>query len=262
MTGAPRVEARPDQYGPHMSLADILRSAAEREFRDPDGGAIRFELTPGLDDDRIARVQARYRVPLPAQLVDAMRVTAGAEQLLGLDLTGESHSVEADPLLPAGHPIAGDGFGNFWLLDLTPDTTETAPVFFLCHDPPLLLYQAPDLESFVAAALGRLEPPHRSVLDEVREDRPFNVWGTRPGVLSREAALNSTDVALQEFARVLDDAWTIVDLRRREIGMGVAWGRYGPRTRLARHGWERIFGYAPYAPAKRRWWRLGRRTTH
>lgn len=233
-----------------MTLVDLLASAAERELADGAGRRVHVELRPGLGDAAVSRLQARYRAPLPSELVDALRTTSGAEQLLGLDLTGESHSVEAGPLLPAGHPIAADGSGNFWLLDLTPDTTESAPVFFLSHDPPVLLYQAPDLEAFVAAALERGAPPFRSVIDDVREDRAYDVWGSRPGVRSRASALAGPDQALREFAQSLDDDWTIVDLRHREVGMGVAWGRYGPRTRLARHGWERIFAYAPHTSKK------------
>jgi hypothetical protein len=27
--------------------------------------------------------------------------------------------------------------------------------------------------------------------------------------------------------------------------MGVSWGRFGPRTELRRHGYERLFAHAP-----------------
>ena len=66
-------------------------------------------------------------------------------------------------------------------------------------------------------------------------------------------------MALREFAETLHEDWTIVDLRQRDVGAGVAWGRHGPRTRLARDGWERIFGYAPYLKPRRTWRRFGRR---
>jgi hypothetical protein len=93
----------------------------------------------------------------------------------------------------------------------------------------------------------------------VHEDRLYDVWRTRPGAMPQVAALSSPDLALREFAESLDPAWTIVDLRHRQPGMGVAWGCHGPRTRLARHGWERIFGYAPFEQPRRTWRRLGRR---
>ena len=216
-------------------------------------------LRPGLDDAGLAALQARYPVPLPAELVQLAGITSGVDGLLDLDLTGVRHDVEVGELLPAGHPIAADGFGNFWVLDLTPDTVDVAPVFFVCHDPPVMLYQAPDLATFLENAIRRLEPPHRSAIDDVREDRLHDVWGSSPGAIAQADALASTDVALREFAGTLHDDWTIVDLRQRDVGAGVAWGRHGPRTRLARDGWERIFGYAPYLKPRRTWRRFGRR---
>jgi hypothetical protein len=138
-------------------------------------------------------------------------------------------------------------------LDLTPDTTESAPVFFLSHDPPVLLFQSPDLTTFV----GDVLEDAGGVADRAHE-LALQVYGGRPGALSHEAAVARGDVALRELAERLGDQWTLVDLRQRTVGDGVVWGRYGPRTRLARHGWERIFGYAPYVKPRRSWRRLGR----
>jgi hypothetical protein len=200
-----------------------------------------------LGERELARVQAGYPVPLPAELVRLAALTSVVDGLLDLDLSGDRHDVEPAELMPAGHPVAADGAGNFWLLDLTPDTVETAPVFFLGHDPAVLVYVAPDLATFI----------DRAVAGELPDDAPGRVWSTRPGALSYEQAMSRDDVALQQFAGALGNAWTFVDLRQREVGDGVAWGRYGPRTRLARHGWERIFGYAPYEKPPSRWRRAG-----
>ncbi len=221
-----------------MDVTERLRTAASAQD---------LHLRPGLTAEDIARVRAEVPVPLPAELVRLMSVTAGAEDLLDLDLTGARHSVDTAELMPAGHPVAADGYGNFWVLDLTPDTGDTAPVFFLSHDPPVLVYQAPDLSSFLVRALDGTVPG----------DAPHVVWGSRPGALTHEAATSTGDQALRQFARRLGDAWTFVDLRHRSLGDGVAWGRYGPRTRLARHGWERIFAYAPYEKPRKPWRRFG-----
>jgi hypothetical protein len=234
-----------------------LQDAVDRGgLVDEDGHPVALELRPGLDPAAIEGLRAAYEargVPLPHELARLLAATSGADTLLDLDLTGERHSIEIAELLPAGHPVAADGYGNFWLLDLTPDTVDTAPVFFACHDAPVLLHQADSLAEFVDEAVKMLEPPHASRVDDVHEDRLHEVWRTRPGELTWQQAMSSGDGALRDFAEGLDPAWTLVDLRRREVGMGVAWGAHGPRTRLARHGWERIFGYAPPA-AKRHWW--------
>ena len=234
----------------------LLGAASAGSLENEDGDPVALDLRPGLDPAAIKRLQAAYDplgVPLPRELTRLLVVTTGTDALLDLDLTGERHSVEATELLPAGLPVAADGFGNFWLLDLTPDTVDVAPVFFLSHDPPVLLHQADSLADFLDDVLGTVEPPHSSRIDDVHEDRLHQVWRTRPGRLTLHEAMTSGDGALREFAESLDPTWAVVDLRRREVGMGLAWGAHGPRTRLARHGWERIFGYAPPAP-KRHWW--------
>ncbi|MEO7979619.1 MAG: SMI1/KNR4 family protein [Sporichthyaceae bacterium] len=240
-----------------MDVVERLRSAVAGGLADEAGDPVVLALRPGVDDAGIAAVQAGYPVPLPAELVRLLRVTGGVDGLLDLDLTGGSHDVELPELLPAGHPVAADGAGNFWLLDLTPDTTEVAPVFFFCRDAPVLLYQAPDLATFLDEALRTHEPPHTSLVADVREDRLHDVWGSRPGALSFRAAMADGDQALRDFAGPLGSAWTFVDLRHRAVGEGVAWGRFGPRTRLARHGWERIFAYAPYEKPPSRWRGVG-----
>jgi hypothetical protein len=243
-----------------MDAVQRLRSVAESTLVDSRGRAVSLRLLPGLDETELEALRGSFPVPLPTELLRLAGATRGVEGLLDLDLTGETHSVEVGELMPAGLPVAADGFGNFWVLDLTPDTIDVAPVFFLGHDPAVLLYQAPDLATFIDEAVKRFEPPHRSQVEDVRQDRLHDVWGSRPGALPRKAALSSPDAALREFAATLDDAWTVVDLRHRQVGGGIAWGRHGPRTRLARHGWERIFGYAPYEKPRRSWRRLGRRT--
>jgi hypothetical protein len=87
-------------------------------------------------------------------------------------------------------------------------------------------------------------PPHDSLVDDVHEDRLFEVWRRNPATLDRAAAL-AGDNDMRAFAAGLDERFTFVDLRAPEIGMGFSWGRHGPRTQIRRHGYERLFAYAP-----------------
>ena len=87
-------------------------------------------------------------------------------------------------------------------------------------------------------------PPHKSLVDDVHEDRLFDVWRKNPGVVDQQTAAASTDSALRAFASALPGHFQIVDMRAASPGMGFSWGRYGPRTEVRRHGYDRIFGYA------------------
>ena len=140
--------------------------------------------------------------------------------------------------------IAADGSGNFWVLDVTPDTTATAPVFFACHDAPVILYQSPDIASFLFELFKMNTPPHKSLVDDVHDDRLFEVWRRNPGVIERQAAVTSSDPDLQAFANQLGENFQFIDLRSAQPGMGFSWGRYGAKTEVRRHGHKRLFAYA------------------
>jgi hypothetical protein len=172
-----------------------------------------------------------------------------------VDFTGEDCSFEQREIFPHGHPIAGDGYGNFWVVDLLPSSQDWGPIYFACHDAPVVLYQSASLAPFLTELFKSSTPPHKGLVDDVHEDRPFNVWRTNPGVQSHAQALNSVDASIAAFAATLDATFEIVDLRNAEAGFGFSWGRYGPRTVIRRAGelpifavqrragfWERMLG--------------------
>jgi cell wall assembly regulator SMI1 len=204
------------------------------------------ELAPAAPPEELERLEGELGLPLPRELRATLELTTGIDggALESIDFTGRTLDVEVRELFPAGLPVAADGYGNFWVLDLTPDEPETAPVFFLCHDAPVVLYQAPSLGQFLHETFRMSIPPHASLVDDVHDDRLFHVWRENPGATARSAALAADD-DLRAFAEQLDDRFEVVDLRSPEIGMGFSWGRYGPRTEVRRHGFLRLFAYAP-----------------
>ena len=213
---------------------------------DGDGRATVLELAPAAPAEELERLKGEVGLPLPRELRATLELTMGIEgsALESIDFTGRTLDVEVRELFPAGLPVAADGYGNFWVLDLTPDEPEAAPVFFVCHDAPVVLYQAPSLGRFLHETFRMSIPPHASLVDDVHDDRLFRVWRENPGATARSDALSADD-DLRVFAEQLDDRFQIVDLRSHEIGMGFSWGRYGPRTDVRRHGFLRLFAYAP-----------------
>ena len=85
--------------------------------------------------------------------------------------------------------------------------------------------------------------PHESLIDDVHEDRLFNVWRKNPGVIDFEACRSSTDTVLKAFAGLLDSSWQVIDMRQAEPGFGFSWGRFGPKTEIQRDGLLPIFAY-------------------
>jgi cell wall assembly regulator SMI1 len=228
-----------------MDPVEAIGRAQAARLVDEDGGEVELEVAPGLSPAEIERLGAEVGVPLPRELRELLAYTAGIEgtALEGIDFTGRSLSYEDQDVFPSGLPIAADGFGNFWALDLTPDEADTAPVFFACHDPPVIVFQSHDLGEFLEQTFLKFVPPHESLVDDVREEGVFHIWHENPDTLNHAAALTA-DEDLRAFAEELGDRFVFFDLRSPEIGAGFSWGRYGVGTEVRRHGYERLFAIA------------------
>src|SRR5215204_7067 len=179
--------------------------------------------------------------PEIAELLGACRGFYGTVEQV--EFTGRDLMFEFEQAFPYGLLIAADGYGNFWVLDLHPDTTKWGSIYFACHDAPVILYQAGSLEQFLLELFRMFQPPHQSLIDDVHEDRLAHVWQTTPGVLSHEQCLRSGDPILSAFARELDESFQIIDLRLAKPGDGFSWGRYGPKTQIQRFGTHAVFAY-------------------
>lgn len=230
-----------------MTAVEQIELARKSAPVDWAGEKNRLSFHRGLTQQEIASIEQRVGLVLPQELRALLASCSGIDTFLdGIDFTGAKLCFEQKEVFPNGLPIAGDGCGNFWVIDITPETTATAPIFFACHDAPVILYQCADIASFLSAVLSVPTPP---TFTAVYEDRLFNVWRSNPGVLTRSQALNSPDTSLRAFASELPEPFQFIDLRHVEPGMGFSWGRYGPRTEIRRFGYERLFAYAK--PTKR-----------
>ncbi len=228
-----------------MDPTEEIRRALATELVEEDGDTVVLELAPGLSEEAIDALAREVSVPLPSELRRTLAYTAEIDGVLEtVDFTGRRAGFEAAELFPSGLAIAHDGFGNHWVVDLTPDEAESAPVFFACHDAPVVLFQSPNLGHFLRETFRMYVPPHASLVDDVHEDRLFNVWRTNPGVIEHSTALASDDEDIRDFAAELDERFLLVDLRSPEIGMGFSWGRFGPDTEVRRRGYQRLFAYA------------------
>jgi hypothetical protein len=227
-------------------LAETLSEVAGTRLVDEDGHEETLELLPPATDAEIAEAEAAFSVPLPVELLDALRVTAGfangpIESLGFLDLAGFG----MDDVFPNPYPLGHDGFGNYWVLDLLPDQDECGPVFYACHDPPVIAFQSPSASAFIreVVALGQAGP--RSPVDIVHEDVTSAIWASSSGLVSHDAARASGDPVLSEFAAGFPAEAVFADLRRPTLGDGFPWGRFGPRTEWTRAGARRLWATVP-----------------
>ena len=227
-------------------LAETLREVAGARLVDEDGHEETLELLPAATDAEIAELEGALSVALPAELREALRVSAGfangpIESLGFVDLAGFG----MDDVFPNAYPVGHDGFGNYWVLDLLPDRDECGPVFYACHDPPVIAFQSASVSAFVREVVGLEQPGQRSPIDVVHEDVSSAIWASNSGLVTHETARASRDPVLSGFAADFPPDAVFADLRAPEVGDGFSWGRYGPRTEWTRAGTHRLWAAVP-----------------
>jgi cell wall assembly regulator SMI1 len=228
-----------------MRLVDIVRAASQQPFTTEDGDPDQLVLDPPVSGDKLRELESRLPCPIPPDVRELLNFCAGFSGGMAdfVDFTGQRCSFEFKSAFPHGLPIAADGSGNFWVVDLLPSSTKFGPIYYACHDAPVILYQSQDIEEFLTELFKVDLPPFKSLVSDVHIDRLFEVWRKNPGVRGYDECLASGDRDLYAFAQELGGAYRFIDLRNPAVGFGFSWGRYGPNTIVRRHGDLPIFAY-------------------
>jgi hypothetical protein len=204
-----------------------------------------MDLKPGLSEEELLQFAAQFPVPLPAEIRELLLHTRGFdfEPVQEVELLGNDGFEYLDAF-PHGLPICGDGYGNFWVVDVNPESGAWAPIFYACHDPPVFAIQGATLEEFLQELfkLGRGEP---NAIDRVHQEAVFEIWESNPGLVPAPEARESADPDIRRFAADLPDNAHIADLRDLRAGSGFSWGRHGPTTDVKRDGPRLIFAVTP-----------------
>lgn len=237
-------------------LADMLRAFDHMALVDEDGQKQTIELLPPITPDELRTLEQRLPGPIPGDIRQALLVSKGLangplESFSLVDLEGFG----LEEVFPNAHSIAHDGYGNYWVIDLLPTSTSWSPVYFACHDPAVIVYQAATVEEFLDSAMDLWRPGRRSAVGLVHEEAAMRIWDQNPLAHPRAAVLAGDDAGLRSFAESVPPSALIADLRAATTGDGFSWGAFGPRTELRRWGTEGVWAITP--PEKKAGW-LGR----
>lgn len=226
------------KYGA-MSFLEMLKQARDLITVEEGEQSPELAFLPGLSDDEISAFEAKLPCPMPDGMRAVLKYTVGLNtySVEGLNFCGEPY--ELLDVFPYAVPIANDGTGNFWMIDFVSESQQWGPVFYVCHDPPVVVYQAATLEAFVKGLIKSANNPDTPIspllcplIDKVYEKNPH--------ALSYAHCINSSDKSLREFAATLDKTYQIIDLRRPWLGQGISF-----KSAVKRHKEERIFAYQP-----------------
>src|SRR5919112_2302488 len=198
--------------GSFVTPLEIIRKAQADTLIDEDGQVVTLELLPGLTRAELLEFARQVPCTVPPEIAELLSACRGFYGTIEqVDFSGIDLGFAFEEVFPFGLAIAADGFGNFWVVDLHPHTVKWGPIYFACHDAPVILYQADTLERFLSELFQMFKVPHQSLVDEVHEDRLAQVWSTNPGVLSYDQCLESYDPILSAFAVELDESFQVID---------------------------------------------------
>lgn len=202
------------------------------------------ELMPGLTGEEIDYIAKQLRTrQIPDHIRELLEFSSGF-LFFGLDavLFDSAREFEISNLIPKSIRVAGDGYGNYWVLDVD-NAGNWGSVFYVCNDPAVIVKQAEDLTEFLQQLHEFGKEVRKSSLSMIRDIVTNDIWNREDGLISREDALLSEDEQLAEFAQQLPFHYFIGDLRNKPVGAGFAWGKFTTDTRnLIRHREGHLWG--------------------
>lgn len=222
-----------------MNLIEILEGARKRDYHDADGDPVSLTLKPAMTVAEIDQLATEIGASIPPDVQDLLVHSRGFEHIQEVDLSGACDGTDASDFFTNYLSISEDGFGNHWVIDLTGGAW--GPIYYVCHDPPVVVYQSANLEEFFHACIQMGVTPENNPIDEVSGPLAFGIWSKNPGLIPQPEAEKSTNPEIREFARELDARWLIKDLRDAKPGDGFSWGRFGPVAPIKRFGSLPIF---------------------
>ena len=241
-----------------MTALEQLKLIKHELYVTGDGKEFKMRLKQGLSDDEIDRLAARLPgAQIPPDIRELLRFTTGFT-FRGLDdITFDGvDQFGFENIFPASVQLTGDGAGNFWIVDVNREG-EWGSVFYLCHDPAVVVKQAEDLAEFLEQINELGKKPELSTLSIFLERTTRRIYNQEDGFVELAAARGSEDVVLREFATSLPEDFVVADLRGQPIQTGFAWGKYGPDIGSAvRHERELLWGFAATEKGSRPWWKF------
>ena len=228
-----------------MSLISLLQEFDGKELGEDDAGLpVIGKLLPGLMKAEFQELQGMIPCQIPASARELLSLTRGIEPALDLmDFSGlrlQSAWKKKD-FLPHAIPVAGDGMGNYWVVDLEAKSKDWGPVFYISEDPPVLAWQAKTFEEFVSQLIAFASFEEGSPINLVHDQYTPVIWQENPSWISAEKAITPGDPDLGLFVQSLKKGYQFIDLRRGRHGDGFSWGRWGSKTDLQRNGTQRLF---------------------
>lgn len=227
-----------------MTPIQQLKFILNENYVSEDGDEYKVEIKNGLTDQEIDQIAERLPTGIiPGDIRELLRFAKGFEfygmEEISFDGVGQ---FGFENFFPYSVQLAGDGFGNFWILDID-EKGDWGNVFYVCHDPAVVVKHSNNLSEFIEHVHEFGKKGSDSNLDIIHEKTIMDIWDDDKGFIESSDTSNSTDPILKNFISQLPDNFVVADLRDKPIKSGFAWGKFGPNVEKAiRHKTELMWG--------------------
>ncbi len=225
-----------------MTNLEIIKQLRERIFTDEDGEQYSLEFLPPLTNNELDNLKSKFpNHHIAEELLEIMSMTKGWDgyglEQVYFDSIGSFGFFELSPhSICMGH----DGFGNYWVLDINKRGT-LGKVFFVCHDPAVLIIHSQNLNEYLHHLLEFYENPDEGYLNEIHEKVVRTVWKENPNVSSKSEFLQSNPSYSKFLSPFEGGEWAVADLRKGDNKEGFAWGKYDSNQYTVRHNEDLVW---------------------
>lgn len=227
-----------------MTPIEKLKSILTEKYISEDGDEYKVTLKSGLSDLEIDELAKQVPTgQIPNEIRELLKFASGFEfyglEEITFDGIGQFGFEE---FFPNSVQLAGDGFGNFWILDINKNG-NWGNVFYVCHDPAVIVKHSDNLTQFIEHVNDFGKNGNKANLDIIHEKVVTDIWNKDNGFIELESCRQSDDTILKNFALSFPNNFVISDLRNKHNQSGFAWGKFGPNINKAkRHETELIWG--------------------
>ena len=212
---------------PKQQLELILSNQYESE----DGDLYGIELLDGMTENEIENLKSQLpNNTIPNEIEELLRFSKGFEfyrlEEIRFDTFGHFGFEE---MFPNSIQLAGDGFGNFWILDVDSEGGWNS-IYYICHDPAVIVKHSENLSEFIKHVDEFGQKGNQSNLDIIHEKTVMEIWDEKIGIMEK----NEKDYDFEIGKVELPEMFLVADLTDKPIKTGFPWGKSGPSTKIIR----------------------------
>lgn len=217
-----------------MKPIDKLKSLLDTEYESEDGDQYKIELLDGFTDAELEEYKELLpEKHLPDEITELLKFARGFEFYSLEEVRFDTYSQFGfEELFPNSIPLAGDGFGNFWVLDIDLNG-HWKEVYYVCHDPAVVVKHSEDLTDFIEHIDDFGKNKGESHLDIIHQSIVMDIWDSKPSLIE-------CDKNVHQFSNIneneLPELFTINDLTHKSIKAGFIWGKDWSNLKIIRDG--------------------------